>query len=462
LNLLPFEMRSLKPDKRIIREQEQVLLLLLIWFCGLAANTFAAGTAPDFFAPPPDHSAQLPAEGIFPQGRKMAFMGYSGEPARDLTNGFTVAGPAYGKQLPYITRCASNGWPVVAHVGMPIKFLTITSSNQFVTSSNRFTASTNQLPTKVEVQQEIREQIRALAGFKEIVWWALTPEELRPWRIPEMDYLKTACDTIRENDPLHRPIYLYNPNHRDAQTLTPIARQVDILAKGCYVNFTGKKDERAWVGWSMEQEVAALRAGGRPGAIALLNPELCKDPEPAEDDQIRTWVRHDVYLGLASGAKGVLIWSLYPRKDVRRTWQLWYDAYAECGRELNGPRGLAQVFLFGERRSDLKVRLMDSETTTQVTLGGDIETGTTSLQERATRKTTLPAWTYAEFAYGDSRWLFIINSAKTLSHFVVTGWPSGARAEDAFSGAAIRLKDSEGLPVNLAANEVFAVRFSRQ
>jgi hypothetical protein len=275
-----------------------------------------------------------------------------------------------------------------------------------------------------------------------------------------MDYLKNVCETIRANDPLHRPIYLYNPNHRDAKTLAPIARDVDVVAKGCYVNLTGRKQERAWVGWSVEQELAAIQSAGRPGAIPLLNPELCEDSEPSEDGEIRTWVRHDIYQGLASGARGVLIWSLYPRSEVRRTWQYWYNAYAECGRELNGPRGLAQVFLFGQRRSDLKVHLVEGKSVAHVTLGGHVEANTTSATERAAKRIGLPAWTSAEFAYGVSRWLFIVNSANSPARFAVSGWPGGSRAEDAFTGTPLPLKDADELPVSLPANGVFALCLS--
>ena len=64
----------------------------------------------------------LSSDGIYPHGRKLAFMGYSGDPARDLANGFTVAGPVYGDQTPYLNRCFEHGWPVVAHIGPQITF----------------------------------------------------------------------------------------------------------------------------------------------------------------------------------------------------------------------------------------------------------------------------------------------------------------------------------------------------
>lgn len=415
-----------------LRRLTQGLSLFLALAASVGSTAFAADSS-------------LPADGIFPRGRKLAFMGYSGVPERDLANGFTVAGPAYGDQLPYLHRCFSSGFPVVAHIGVRLKFTDPKSAAQ--------------IPSGSELRQQIQAQVRALAGHKEIIWWAITPEELRPWKSDEMDYLKTVAQAIRDTDPQQRPIYLYNPNHRDAQSLTQIARQVDIVGKGCYVNTTGHAQERAWVQWSVEQEIETIHAAGRPGAIPLLLLELCKDPAPGEENQIRTWVRHDVYLGLIGGAKGVLIWSLYPRKEVQRTWQLWYDAYAECGRELNGERGLAQVLLFGQRRANLKVRQLSGETSVTVMLGGKVEAGTTSDKERSIRGSRLGAWTSAEFAYGDSRWLFLVNSSNTPSRFAVSGWPSGIKAQNAFSGSAIALPDSE-LPLELPANGVFAIRFS--
>lgn len=399
---------------------------LVLWFVVLAA--VARGGQPE-------------AGKIYPQGKTLAFMGYSGDPARDLANGFTVAGPVYGDQKPYLEKCFAAGWPVVAHVGPRITFK-------------------DGDPAKYKLDEPalraaVEKQVRELAPQREIAWWAVQPEELRPWRPDELRYLEIVCDTIRRSDPLQRPIFHYNPNHRDAKALLPIARQVDVLAKGCYVNLAGRKRDRAWVRWSVEQETAALREAGRPGAIALVMPELCRDPEPGEDHEIRGWVRHDVYLGLASGARGVLIWSLFKRKEVKRTWQLWYDAYAECGRELNGPRGLAQVFLFGERSSALKVAAIGASTTS-LTLGGTAEPATTSERERAQREIKVPSWTAAEFTYDGNRWLFLINSANAPAAFTVGGWPAGARTENAFDGSAFAL---DGGQVKLPAYGVAAIRF---
>jgi hypothetical protein len=303
--------------------------------------------------------------------------------------------------------------------------------------------------------------VAELAARREIVWWAIQPEELRPWRGDEMLYLETVAEAIRAADPLQRPLFLYNPNHRDAGTLEPIARHVDVVAKGCYVNSAGKKRHRAWVRWSVEQELEAIRRAGRPGAIALVMPELCQDPPPGEEGEIRAWVRHDVYLGLASGAKGVLIWSLFKRPAVRKTWQEWYDAYVGCARELNGERALGRVFLFGRRCTDLRVEPVAlPDGAGQIELGGDAEPATSSPAERAARTVDAPGWTAVELAYENRRYLFVINSGNGPAKFAVDGWPAGSVAEDAFRGAARELPEAGGIVLELPAYGVAGLRFS--
>jgi len=399
-----------------------------------------------FSAEPVKPAGDLPADGIYPQGRKLAFAGYSGDPARDLSNGFTLAGPVYGDQKPYLERCLANDWPVIAHIGPSITF-------------------NDKAPNKYKVdpaslQNEVEQQVKQLAKHKQVAWWAIRPEELRWWRKDEMQYLDILCKTIRDNDLLDRPIYMYNPNHRDANSLIPIAEHVHVLAKGCYVNHVGRKRDRAWVRWSVEQEIEALKAAGRPDAIPLVMPELCKDPEPDEDGEIRAWVRHDVYLGLASGAKGVLIWSLFRRTQVKRTWQLWYDAYSECAQELNGELGLSQVFLFGERMATLAVQPTADSNATTVTLGGDAEVTTTTEQEREQRRVEVPSWTAAEYSYDGRRWLFLINSANTPATFNLSGFPPGSEVSDTFSGQRIDIQPDQPWKLQLPAYGVCGVRWA--
>ncbi|MCU0749220.1 MAG: hypothetical protein MUF13_06710 [Akkermansiaceae bacterium] len=423
------------------------ILLPLAFVCLTGNQAFAqAKDARSFYQSGITAPAHLPEDGIFPHGRTMAFMGYSGDPARDLAAGFTVAGPVYGDQLPYLEKCSSHGWPVVAHVGPRVTF--------------KDGDPAKYKPDPPALRAEVAKQMADLVSRKNIIWWAIHPEELRPWRADEMLYLETVAAAIRENDPLQRPVFLYNPNHRDAASLTPIARHVDVVGKGSYVNSSGKKRDRAWVRWGIEQELGAIQAAGRKGSIALLMPELCQDPPPEEDKEISAWVRHDIYLGMASGAQGVNIWSLFKRREVKRTWQIWYDAYSACAKELNGPRGLSQVFLFGQRRSDFTITSSSSSAAGTIELGGSMEPETSSPQESAKRQVATPSWTSVEIAYENSRYIFLINSANHPASFTLKGWPNGSIAEDAFTASPRPLPSGSPLRIDLPAYGVSAFRFT--
>lgn len=398
-----------------------------------AAPPAAAKQAAEFFAPVPDAGAHLPADGFFPRGRKLAFMGYSGKAERDLTNGFSVAGPVYGDQTKYLEECFTRHLPVVAQVDTGVRFI----------------VPKGQTPPPLDLpaaEAKAKEVVIKLAGHPEIIWWSIEPEELRPWVKQEMEYLARISKVIRDNDPQKRPVFLYNPNHRNAATLKAITAHVDILGKGCYTNSAGRKNDRAWVRWSVEEEIKAAKAEHEAtGRIVtpIVMPELCKDPDPAEDAQIESWVRHDVYLGLCSGAKSVLLWSLYPRPDVKRTWKIWYDAYAKCGRELGNERNLGEVFLFGTPKNDLQVTPASAD-------GGNaalneqtqLENGTTTAEERKGDAQKAPDFTVCERAIGSKRYLFVINSRGADREFTAAGWPASAKLTDAFTGAPLAAKDA--------------------
>lgn len=423
--------------------------LLLLGLVGCAPSNQER----DAFLRPPavDKAAGLSAEGIYPQGRRMLYAGYSGVPARDLANGFSVAGPAYGGgNESQSAACEKAGLPHIVQI----------SAFEGNTSGGWDAAS--KIPLD-EVRRRVTEAVRRHADSKSAVMWAVQPEELRPWRKDEMAYLKAVCEAIRAADPKGRPIFLYNPNHRDAGSLAPIAPLVDVVAKGCYANGAGHKDNRAWIRWSVEQlRLAADKAG--PGKQVLVMPELARDPDPADRPLIEAWVRHDVYLGLMSGADGMLLWSLFPRREVKATWKTFYDAYALCGRELNGERALGQVFLFGEPRSDLKLTTVEPRR--DYPLGSSVrnalEDGTTAPSEG--KSGLLHPWTAYERQLGGARYLFIANSVPESTTFRITGFPShGLVAESAFDGTPVALPTpGQPLELRLGPWEVRALRFSAE
>lgn len=398
--------------------------------------------------------AKLPAEGFHPRGRKLLYAGYSGKPERDLANGFTVVGPSYGTANVRESLAAiAAGRPCIVQVGVHGA-----NSAKGIEAASRMGDE--------EIRRVVAEDMRryldaeAVAKTTAVVWWSLEPEELRPWRPDEMRFLRVAADTIRETDPLRRPVFLYNPNHRDATTLAPIAGHVDILAKGCYVNSAGYKECRGWIRYSVEQMLEAARAVKRPQAVVVM-PELCKDPDPGDLGKIEAWVRHDVYLGLMSGAKGMLTWSLHPRKEVKATWQRWYDTYAAVGRELNGPGGLAPVFLAGEKRSDLAVTPLADRAPTPIAAVQRSSTEANTSKASESAKGVLHAWTAVEYVYDGAHYLFLANSHPEPTPFRIAGFPAKVRIARLPSGA-ILPEPIPGAPIEttLAPWEILILKFT--
>ena len=345
---------------------------------------------------------------VYPHGPVFPFMGYSGVPQRDARFGFSVAGPSYAADQDgplSVAEKASLSFPY--RIGIKMNFHAKTPDQPLALNAEA-------------IRSRIAEQVTQVMDRESICWWYLTPEEIRYWRKQEMDYLRIATETIRATDPLQRPIWMYEPNFRDAASLAKTGQFLDIIGKGVYVNLAGYQDNRIWVRWSVEQEVAAIERLGeiRDGRrrIPLIMPELCRDPEdPAQDHLIPRWVRHDVYLGLMSGAKGVAIWSLFRRPEVKRTWQIWYDAYGHVATDLTGPLQLGQVFLFGEQSKQFPVRIVNGPKEVALAKGANkkLEATTTSAPEKQEQRITYPSLSVSEYQHMGATYLFLCNSSGT-------------------------------------------------
>lgn len=364
---------------------------------------------------------------VYPQGHIFPFMGYSGVPGRDTQFGFTVAGPSYGNQKPALKAAENAGLPYPYLIGMKMNFH----------------AKGGKQPRPViekEIREEITRQVKAVVDNPSICWWYITPEEIRHWRKNEMDYLRIATEAIRLADPHNRPVWMYEPNHRNAGSLAKTGKYQDIIGKGFYCNLAGYHNSRVWIKWSMQQQTIAAdlleKQDGRKRTPLVL-PELCQDPpNPAHDHMIPTWTRHDVYLGLMCGGKGVAIWSLFPRPAVKRTWQIWYDSYARLARELTGPSALGQVFLHGRPTNTLPVKILSGPREIPMVKGSknDLEKHTTSDQEKAADSIKMAALTVAEYDHDGSTYVFLCNSSsKETIKFQSGAYTHGARVIEAFS-----------------------------
>ncbi|MBP1583981.1 MAG: hypothetical protein J6866_08500, partial [Victivallales bacterium] len=334
-----------------------------------------------FFASPQAIPEQYDKDGLFPTGRSLPFGFYSfgggtenkrGE-IPDMDQRFydqnqiaagryvNMIGPAYELNKFILDDAKRCKIPCIYSVFSSSELETLEVDGE-VMSKNTFDAMAKEgrEPNWDHVAQVIKDIVAKVADSPWIYAWNVPPEELRSWSKMDMKMLDVATKAIREADPHHRPLLMYLPNHYGAKTMKPFFPSLDIVAKGAYVNYAGQKTSRAWVRWTMEQEQIAY-----PEGIHFLLPEMFQDAKPEEREMIPAWVRHDVYCGLANGAKGILIFSASRRPNFQCR-NLYLNCYLEIAEELNGSRRLGEVYLYGEPRNDLKLDVIAGPATVHV------------------------------------------------------------------------------------------------
>lgn len=444
---------------------KQVLFSLICAVAWPAALLAQLGADPaTFFKPGPEAPETLPADRLYPNGTQMLFSFFSvggafdggpeKQPADDAAvrkamerykkNGFKVFGPQYELNDRALEDAREHGLKVV----YTIKY-------------GRDRLFHDKEPVVIdpdEVRETVAKAVRAVADNPAIAAWYLQPEELRPWRKDEMTFLEAASKAIRETDPQKRPLWLYDPAHANAKRLASIAPWVDYLGKGMYTNYAGKKDERVWVRWSMEQEEEAIRISDAR-AVPITVPEMYHDSRrpamtPEEIAAIPTWARHDTYLSLVCGAKGVVVFSMRERPSLPpEAWAAYEQAYSAVARELLEGHELGKVFLFGEKGNDVKVEVAHGPDTVSLLFpsGGVKE------------PLSYPSVAHRELAYGAARYLFLVNSAAEAVDVMVGGLPyAAAQAEPLLhKEAAFPVGEGE-FQVTLAPLEVRAYRLTRR
>ncbi|HWL51554.1 MAG TPA: hypothetical protein VNQ90_03915 [Chthoniobacteraceae bacterium] len=323
---------------------------------------------------------------VFPIG------GYSGDPARDQAAGFTVAGPTYGDKEELLAACEAIGMPLIYNIGMPIDFLGRSGEPVAEVDFD-------------EVRREIRRQVEAVADREVITTWYLTPEELRNWKPLEMEYLQVAAETIRSADPRQRPVWMYEPGHRTHGALAKTAPFQDILGKGVYTNYAGRRTERTWVAWTLDQQARAI-AEANPTAIPYGILEMFKrSNETWDPETVARWVRHDAYASLVSGVKGIVIFSFGRRPGFypgSTEWDAYYHAWSAVAGELNGSRQLGAVFLKGQPVDPPAFEVVE----------GSAMTLLSGRKGSPTETVEVPSFTTTAFRWKGKTWWFVVNSSE--------------------------------------------------
>ena len=410
-------------------------LMLLPLLCLPATGTES------FLAPGFDSGRGLPEDRIYPQGRIFPFSGFSpADTAAMKQAGYTMAGPVYSEyQIRNLTADAERKGLFMIYPVQP------EADGVRLTKKLLDAPDFNAKP----YLKSIAAQVKKNAVNRRIAWWYLGPEELRPWRKRDMVFLKAAAETIRENDPERRPVWLYLPNHYTKEQMIPVAEALGVVGKGMYPTQLKKEDERVWCRWSAESEAQAVAETGAK-AVPIAVPEMFRQPEAKHLDILEKLVRHDVYLSLVSGAKGVVVFSLAKRPGFD-AYDRYFDAYAQIARELAGEKKLGELFLFGKRLDRLKVEVVSGPAAVAVDVGIN--------NKKDVRE--YPSVAFAEIGYRDRRTLFLVNSAPEAAVKVrVSGLPEGkVGVADLISGRNAVTVDHGGFEVELQPYEVKCLRF---
>lgn len=307
-------------------------------------------------------------------------------------HGVSAVGPYYGRHGldRELEKARAAQLPLLYAIGSKIDFLSTAE------------------PDLAGALKLLRAEVAGAVQQREIGAWALATEELRHWRPAEMHWLEQATAVIRESDPLQRPIFMYEPNHRGTEALVKTSRYLDLVAKGAYANHVGMQNKRTWVRWSIEQAVEAARQSSNIPIAVLW---MARDQETAEDiAAIRSWTRHDVYLSLVTGAKGIIVWSGFNRRPgFRRHFGDFYEGYLSAARELNIDPGLGRVFLRG---------ITETDVTASVTRGPATQTFSYRKKQYA-----YPTISIKQLRLGNQHYLFVVNSANEACRVQLAGLP---------------------------------------
>jgi hypothetical protein len=365
---------------------------------------------------------KLPADEVFPRGRKFPFSFYSvgggsmnkrgellpeAEKIADqdhiLAAGVTLVGPQYELNDEIVAlakrgKCKAIYTLTPVFEGQPIN----------IKSFQEWSKAKRPVPFD-DLMKSLAEQVRAVASNPEIAWWDVTPEELRWWVKNEMTYLELATKTVRENDPMKRPVMMYDPGHRGATSLAKTNRFLDFSSKGMYTNYSGHRADRAWNIWSIQQELEAKKILQRDDLVILALPEMFQQPKEEELPLVPSWVRYDVYSALVTGAQGIVVFSASKRSKFTAR-ELYLENYLTICRELTGPLQLGQVFLFGQAMNDLTLNQSTGPKEVSVKVGKDAVFN-------------CPTLTLGNKAWNHCRFVFVVNSSAEQASGTVEGIP---------------------------------------
>ncbi len=306
-----------------------------------------------------------PDDYVYPEGKRFPLMLYSIHTPEEFAEageaGWNV-GHRYNFDHSYIDLAGQNGWLSIAHlrgktkVEAPVAAATAETTTAAAQAANPEEAgATGEKQTPMEraqTEEEAAADITLMAAYDNLAWWDL-PEELRYWREDEYDMVKNLSAWTRKHDPRQRPNTMYIAGHYSAEAVEKYVEYLDILGTGIYTEYSHQA--RAWVRWRMEETIRGIELAGHeigpdykngqrtPIGIPMLFCDITK-----MGVMIPQEAYHDFWSCIASGARGIAVFSYWHKRDVPTLQKTWELGYKRAAANLMGAGGLDQAILFGE------------------------------------------------------------------------------------------------------------------
>lgn len=372
--------------------------------------------------------------------------------------GFTVAGPYYGpfaNSKAAMERAASLGLKVAAQLEVPpaLHFSKEEAPNALKLRGPKMEALSEE-DIRKWVREDMDNFLKNPVLNKAVSCWAVSPEELRFWVKGEMRYLQMYLKAVNDYDPEHRPVYMYEPNHRDTAALLKTGGGQGFVLEGAYVHSFGWDVRRALrINWAMDQMTGAA---GKDHRVIVPGLQLSQDMpgftsadlknDPNAVIRLHRLLRHDVFLAIVRGAQGFQVWSLHPFRKEMTTYLELMEGYGKAFGDL---KPLQESILFGRRCEDVELSIVRGPAIIPgaPANGGELDAveGKIKVQNQ-----TWPSVRMANIAYGKERTLILVNSAVEGVTVRLAGIPVGANVKVLSGGEAGKLaRDASGVEVSL-------------
>lgn len=309
-------------------------------------------------------SAQQDTDRPYPEGRRFALGLYSIHTVEEMNE----AGPAgwnmghrYRFAEDYLPVIEEAGWTCLAHLNGQVKepveqppppTKPENAEQQAANAEERGETGVRHV-TRLRSEAELKADIERLAAHDAVAWWDL-PEEQRFWRKNEYQIVKDLSAWTRKSDPRKRPNFMYLPGHYRAEAVANYVAYLDIIGTGTYTEYAHQP--RAWVRWRTEETIRGIDLAGYKigpdylngqktpiGIPMLFGSDLSKAGliTPVE-------AYHDFWSCIASGAKGILVFSYWHKRDQPVFETTWQDGYRRAALNLTSGSDLDQAILFGD------------------------------------------------------------------------------------------------------------------